>query len=82
MFQLYESFLLIFRPKEFFFRSSLGDLTQGPSDMRKSQHEHAVEVGKTQKVVELYQSGWRWSIPNDLDLFWIHMNQSFINNVS
>ena len=32
--------------------------------------------------MELYQSGWGWPIPNDLDLGWIHMHPSFINNVS
>ena len=68
MFQLYECLLLRFRPKEFCFHSSLGDLTQGPTDMRKSQHKPIVEVGKTQKVVELCQSGWRWPILNDLDV--------------
>lgn len=82
MFQLYEHLLLRFRPKEFFFCSSFGDLTQGPSDMREPQHEPTVEIGKTQKVAELYQSGWGWPIPNDLDLGWIHMHPLFINNVS
>jgi len=47
MFQLPECLLLRFKPKEFFFSSSLGDLNQGPSDMRESQHKPAVEIGKT-----------------------------------
>jgi hypothetical protein len=53
MLQLLELLLLRFRPKEFYFHFSLGDLTQGPSDMRESQHEPTVEVGKTQKDAEL-----------------------------
>jgi hypothetical protein len=47
MLQLPERLLLRFIPKEFFFSSSLCDLTQGPSDMRESQHKTAVEIGKT-----------------------------------
>jgi len=54
MFQLCAFLLLRFQPKEFFFRSSLGDLTQGPSDMRESQNEHVVEISKTQKDEKLY----------------------------
>ena len=50
--------------------------------MRESQHEPAIEIGKTQKVVKLYQSGWGWPITNDLDLGWIYMHPPFINNVS
>jgi len=50
--------------------------------MRESQHEPAVEIGKTQKDAELCQSGWSWPILDDLDLHWIHMHPSFINNVS
>ena len=44
--QFCERLLLSFRPEEFFFFSSLGDLTQGPSDMRESQHEPVVEIRK------------------------------------
>jgi hypothetical protein len=54
MLQIFEHLLLIFRPKEFCFRSSLGDLNQGPSDIRESQHEPVVEIDKTQKDAELY----------------------------
>jgi hypothetical protein len=36
------------------FLSSLGDVTQGPIDMRESQHEPEVEIRKTQKVAKLY----------------------------
>ena len=82
MFQFYERLLLRFQPKEFFFRSSLGDLTQGPSDMRESQHEPAIEINKTPKASKLCYSGWGWPIPNGLDLGWIHMHPPFINNVS
>ena len=82
MFQLYESLLLRFRQKYIFFCSSFGDLTQGPSGMREPQHQPAVEISKTHKAVELYQSGWGWPILNDLDLHWIHMHPPFINNVS
>jgi hypothetical protein len=53
MLEIFECLVLRFRPKEFFFHPSLGDLTQGPSDMRESQHEPAVEIGKTQKAAEL-----------------------------
>jgi hypothetical protein len=49
MLQIVECLLLRFIPKEFLFHSSLGDLTQGPSDMRESQHKPAVEIGKNQK---------------------------------
>jgi hypothetical protein len=54
MLQIVKHLLLRFIPKEFYFLSSLGDLTQGPSDMRESQHKPAVEIGKTQKAAELY----------------------------
>ena len=81
MFQFYECLWLRFQTKEFFFRYSLGDLTQGPSDMRESQHEHVVEISKTQKAAKLCHSGWGWPIQNDLDLGWIHMHPPFINNV-
>ena len=50
--------------------------------MREPQHEPAVEIGKTQKVTELCESGWSWPIANDLDLCWMHMHPPFINNVS
>lgn len=50
--------------------------------MREPQHELVVEIGKTKKAAELYQIGWSWAIPNDLDLGWIHMHAPFINNVS
>ena len=82
MFQFYECLLLRFRPKEFCSRSSLGDLTQGPSDMRESQHEPSVEISKTQKAMKLGYNGWGWLVLNDLDLGWIHMHPPFINNVS
>ena len=34
-------------------RSSLGDFTQRPSDMRESQHKAMIEIGKTLKATEL-----------------------------
>jgi hypothetical protein len=82
MLQLFECLLLRFRPKEFFFHSSLGDLTQGSSDMRESQHKPVVEIGKTQKSTDLFEGGWGWPIPNEFDLGWIHMHPPLINNVS
>jgi len=39
-----------FRLEEIFFRSTLGELTQRWSDMRETQHEPAVEIGKTEKL--------------------------------
>jgi hypothetical protein len=53
IFQFYECLLLRFQPEEFCFLSSLGDLNQGPSDMRESQHEPTVEINKTQKAAKL-----------------------------
>ena len=50
--------------------------------MREPQHEPVVEIVKSQKVAELFQSRWGCPIPNDLDLNWIHMHPLFINNVS
>lgn len=50
MLQLGKHLLLGFRPKQLCFRSSLGVLTQGLSDMREPKHELAVEVGEGQKL--------------------------------
>jgi hypothetical protein len=50
--------------------------------MRESQHKPTVEIGNCQKAAELYWGGWGWPIPNELDLGWIHMHPSLINNVS
>ena len=51
MLQLNKLLMLGFIPEELFFRSTLGDLTQRPSDMRATQHEPMVEISKSQKVV-------------------------------
>jgi len=69
MLQLFECLLLRFTPKEFLFRSSLGDLTQGSSDMRESQHEPVVEVGEAQETTELCLCLPGQSITNDLGYF-------------
>ena len=81
MLQLDKRLLLVFEPKELCFRSTLGDLTQRPSDMREAQRELAVEVGKIQKTMELCYKGWGWTIPNDLYLGWVHIHTPIINDV-
>ena len=49
--------------------------------MRETQHEPIVEISKTQKYADLFQSGWGWPIPNDLYLRWVHMYTLLINDV-
>ena len=49
--------------------------------MRESQHEPVVEVGKTEKIVELCESGWGWPISNQLYLGCVHMHTPLINDV-
>jgi len=56
MLQIEKHLLLGFRTKYFFIHSNLGDLTQRTTDMREPQQKPAIEIGKTQKVVELCQS--------------------------
>lgn len=51
MLQLGKHLLLRLRLEELFFRSALGDFTQRLSDMRETQHEPTIKIGKAQKVL-------------------------------
>jgi len=50
--------------------------------MGESQHELAVEIGKAQEASNLSESGWGWTVTDDLDLGWIHMYAMLINYVA
>ena len=74
--------LLCLPPWKIFIATSPGHLDEGPCNMRESQHEPVVEIGKAQEASKLKECGWGWLVTDDLDLGWIHMYTMLINNVA
>jgi len=74
--------MLCLRPKELRFFSTLGNLTQGSSNMRQPKHESLVEISKAQEAMKLCHSHQGWTISNDLDLSLIHMHALIIDYVA
>jgi hypothetical protein len=80
--QIIEGLLLGHAPHKFFLTATPGYLAEGPCDMRESQHEPAIEIGKAQEALKLSECGWGWLVMDDLDLGWIHMHTMLINDVA
>ena len=80
--QLNEFLLLGLGLGELYFRSTLGNLTQRPSDKAESQHEPLVKIEKAQKAAKLCESGRGLQTPNHLDLSRIHMHTFLIYDVT
>jgi hypothetical protein len=57
-------------------------LAEGPCNIRESQHEPAVEIGKAQEAQKLRECCWGKLVTDDLDLGWINMYAMLINDVA
>jgi hypothetical protein len=50
--------------------------------MGETQHEPVVEIGKAQEAPNLGECCWGWPVTDDLDLGWIHMYATLINDIA
>jgi hypothetical protein len=80
--QVIECLLLGHAPNFFFLTSTPCYLDEGLCDMRESQHEPAIEIGKAQEALKLSECGWDWLVTDDLDIGGIHIHTMTINDVS